>query len=449
MKVLPVLTIQEVKARTKEPGSDCFVGGVRGLHLRKNNNDASRGLWLLRYKKPSNGRDTNTRVGIFPDMTLQQARTRGAELRALVDQGTDPAEERRKAKKEAEAAEAKRTAITFGDVAREWLECDGVRLFANGEDPARRLRSEELRLKKHIPDALMLIPFEDVTPADITRCLHLSADHPATCKKIWSAIKKICTYGMLRGYRDPDPAATIVFRLPIATKTAEGGNYAACPVDRIPELVSEIKDAAKTSDAARACLFAILTAGRSKPVRLARWCDIDLEKGIWTIPPESNKVKDLNAIRTAPLSSYAVSFLKSLPAFSAGVASPSDYIFLSRMTGAPLKAESLERFLHHLHEKKKAIDGIGWVDTDKMGKGYKGDLIITVHGTARASFRTWTQNDTHGNLFRYHDKAAEACLLHKTAKYNGAYERAEFIEERRKIMNDWGRYCIEGKWGDE
>ena len=91
---------------------------------------------------------------------------------------------------------------------------------------------------------------------------------------------------------------------------------------------------------------------------------------------------------------------------------------------------------------------MGWIDpvqTKIFGK----EKIITPHGM-RAAFRTWAEDDAHGNNRRFDAKAVEQCMLHKTDdKYDGAYSRGTYPEERRRIMEAWGRYCMEGKWPDE
>ena len=65
-----------------------------------------------------------------------------------------------------------------------------------------------------------------------------------------------------------------------------------------------------------------------------------------------------------------------------------------------------------------------------------------MHGTARAGFRTWAKDDVLGNNIKFDQEAVEKCLLHSTKDmYHGAYDRAEFIAERKLIMEEWGKFC--------
>lgn len=98
-------------------------------------------------------------------------------------------------------------------------------------------------------------------------------------------------------------------------------------------------------------------------------------------------------------------------------------------------------FLRGLHEKRKAKDGVGWIDQIKSKQDGK-ECVITLHGTARATFRTWAKDDLLGNNRRFDQDAVELCLLHvRDDGYNGAYDRAPLASERRKIMHAWGDYC--------
>ncbi len=87
-------------------------------------------------------------------------------------------------------------------------------------------------------------------------------------------------------------------------------------------------------------------------------------------------------------------------------------------------------------------DGRGWVDPHiKNSDGQPS--VITLHGTARASFRTWAKSDELGNNRRFDQEAVELCLLHaKKDIYRGAYDRANLEKERRQIMAAWGEYCF-------
>ena len=102
-------------------------------------------------------------------------------------------------------------------------------------------------------------------------------------------------------------------------------------------------------------------------------------------------------------------------------------------------------FLRGMHEARFARDGRGWVDPHE--KNSKGEpAVITLHGTARATFRTWAKDDVSGNNRRFDQEAVELCLLHaKNDMYRGAYDRSRLDRERQLIMTTWGAYCVSQK----
>ena len=93
-----------------------------------------------------------------------------------------------------------------------------------------------------------------------------------------------------------------------------------------------------------------------------------------------------------------------------------------------------------MHIARLEASGKGWIDpiqSEAEGKPVK----VTQHGTARATFKTWTR--TGKNLKRFDTDAVEMCLAHKVNdKYNGAYDRASLMEERRRVMEAWGEFCF-------
>ncbi|WP_425540791.1 tyrosine-type recombinase/integrase [Turicimonas muris] len=214
----------------------------------------------------------------------------------------------------------------------------------------------------------------------------------------------------------------------------EKENHAAISVEELPALYAALDKLQGTSP--RACQFAILTASRSKAVRLATWDEFDLENKIWNIPLEHDKMKQAKRDRTIPLSDEAVQLLKDLPRYTGQTK-----VFLSNQMQT-LSDMTMSMVLRRLHKKQKNIDGIGWIDKEKSQRTEK-DCIVTPHGCARATFRTWAKDDTIGNNKVFDQEAVELCLLHsKRDVYNGAYDRARLLTERRKIMDAWGKYCI-------
>ena len=353
------------------------VGGVKGLYFKKTDTQTR---FFLRYSDVSGRHDFS--LGSYPQLSLSQARKLAFETWQQIDSGKDPIREREEERKNKQrAAEEKRLAI--------------------------------------------------LEPIWQTK--------PSTAKKVKTYLRQIFQWAIaLKKRKDKENPAQMdgtlgVLMEPLQKNKKEKQNYASCPVKDIPQLMSEIHS--YNSISARACEFSILTATRSKAVRFAQWNEFDLEKGIWVIPMEHDKIKIPNRDRTIFLSEQALSLLKNLPRFNS-----TELVFPSNR-GSHLSDCGINMFLRGLHEKKFTEDGIGWIDPHKTKKTGK-SCIITVHGTARATFRTWAKDDELGNNRKFDQEAVELCLLHsKNDAYNGAYDRAKLEKERRFVMDCWGKYC--------
>lgn len=83
-----------------------------------------------------------------------------------------------------------------------------------------------------------------------------------------------------------------------------------------------------------------------------------------------------------------------------------------------------------------------WIDTEQS-KNTEREVPATMHGIARATFRTWSQDDSLGNDKKFDARIAELCLHHKIQDaYNGAYERNQSFIRRRELMEEWAKFCF-------
>lgn len=435
-KIAKELTVLEIKRL----GQGTFaIGGVKGLYIRKT---PTQTLFILRYSDATGRHDFS--LGSFPETSVAAARKAAREARALIDKGGSPIEERegqRKAKREAKEAalrEVEKSKLTFEAVALEWISDRAKNGFwsknLRGEKDTRQI------LARHLFPVIGSKNIEHITPEDIRTCLApIWQATPSIAKKARTHAQKIFQWAIaLHKRNNPDNPAMMsgalgVLMEPFSKNRKPKQNYAACAVPELPKLMATIHQ--YDSMSAQACEFAILTAARSKAVRLARWDEIDLEKGIWVVPLEHDKIKTPNRDRTIFLSSRAKKLLSKIVRYA-----ESPYVFPSSH-GSHFSDVALTMFLRGLHEKRLEEDGIGWIDPVKTEK-LKKPCVITLHGTARATFRTWAKDDEIGNNRRFDQEAVEFCLLHsRNDAYNGAYDRAPLAKERRAIMEAWGEYA--------
>ncbi len=431
-KRIKALSPLEVK-RLKKVGF-YFLGGVPGFALKIQKNSSS---YVLRYKDEM-GKSHDCFIGTREVLTLAQAREQAIKLKAQIISGTDPLKERRLARDAANPKNDVKRFLSLQDVADQWIKDRYENgFFRNNLSGFTRTIN---RLKNHVYPAIGKKSINKITPEDVYAVIApLWETKTNTAKKLLTILRQVFNWAIAMHIREDreNPAdirtALGVLLEPQKRKFKESENFAAISVKEMPAFFAELDKLKSVS--ARALQFAILTASRSQAVRFATWDEVDLEKGIWTIPIEHDKMKVAKRDRAIMLSPQAINLLKETPRFTGQTK-----IFLSSQMQT-LSSMTLSMVIRRLHKKKKSVDGIGWIDQEKTKRTGK-ESIVTQHGCSRATFRTWAKDDTLKNNRNFDQEAVELCLLHsKNDGYSGAYDRARLLEERRKIMNAWADYC--------
>ena len=427
-KKVKELTALEVKKLSK----DGFypLGGVTGLYLRIRKNSA---LYTLRYSDKNLVRREFS-LGSRDQISLSQAKKLAMEARLDLSNGIDPIEKKQEANKKSLDDS---TTLTLQELTIEWLEeRQNGNYWINNK---KGYTDTWFVIRKHLLLKWGNTPVDSLTFETVKDILRpIWQEKPATANKLRSYLKQMIDWAMatkLITIRE-NPARLDgplgILLQAYKNNRKESDNFSAADFKEIPQLIYEIHSLSSTS--ARATEFAILTTARSSAVRFATWDEFDFNKKTWTIPMEHDKVKTKNRYRTIMLSDQAIALLKSVPKIN-------KLVFPSNYSSKVLADTTLAMILKRLHVAKKKIDGIGWIDPVKSKRLGK-ECVITVHGTSRASFRTWAKDDELGNNRRFDQEAAELCLLHSNLNPLGtSYDRSKLELEQRKIMQEWGEFC--------
>lgn len=345
--------------------------------------------WLFRYEGKSVG------LGPLHVVNVAEARKRAAALNLLRLDGVDPREHKRARQAKAKIDAAK--AVTFKACAESYIAANraGWRSFKHAAEWTASL-------------ATHIFPvFGDFSVAAIDVPLVVKALEPIwttrteTASRLRGRIELILDYAKARGYRDgPNPAVWkggLKAILPPPNKVARVEHHAALPYAEMPAFMAELR--AKESTAARALEFTVLTAARLGEMLGATWGEIDLKGKVWSIAGERMKS---GRPHTVPLSPRALTILENLPRSGERVFS------VSAMTTQRV-----------------------------MGTMRPG---MTIHGTARSSFRDWAGNET-----TFEREIAEQALAHAVGdKVERAYRRGDALERRRALMTAWEDFCQHG-----
>lgn len=433
-----LLTVKEINAL---PDGRSAVGGVTGLYVEKNEGRIKN--WRLRYRK----KDSKEQVVTYPPhISLSEARERARRDIELFNSGSSPQEERQKAieqkkLKAQEREKEKKAQITVDFCAREFFSGP---LNSGAESTKKRRRQTY--------DIILAPLFGDMAVAEITpriaadKLMEVLTRSFDSGKKAYTLLRQIINFAIAR-------EMVPIEVNPIDTRGAFGAlikpysdnkaeHHPSLPYEQIQGFIKELMKK-YSSASAQALLFLILTASRTSEVLLAEWKEIDLDKGLWTIPEEHLKTKDkgYRRNRTKPLSPQVVRWLKSIPQVG-------PLIFVKRQNlglNEPLSSFALLELLKGMHKKKMARDGGGWRDPLLIDERTGEAKRITTHGF-RATFRSWAESLTSGEDYEKNQLAAERLLLHeKQDNLKGAYRRYDFMPEARKLAQKWSEYCLEGR----
>jgi integrase len=349
--------------------------------------------WRLKYRH--GGKEKRISLGVYPDTSLAQARERRDGARKLLAAGIDPSAQRQADKRTAKLAEEG----SFEFVAREWYAKQlKVWTSRHAGDVIRRLEGNLFPDLGHRPIGQVTAP-ELLAAA---RKVESRGAHDLAHRMVGVA-GQVFRYAVATGRCDRDPSGD----LRGALTPHRPHNQAAVKPEELPALLKAIDSYPSIGDQQTALALRLLCLTFVRTVELigAEWSefrDLDGEASTWEVPAERMKTKQAHLV---PVSHQAVAILHELRAIGGG----SRYILPGRNPDKPISNNTMLFALYRL--------------------GYKGKM--TGHG-----FRAVASSAL--NEAGYRPDVIERQLAHKEPnKSRSAYNRAEYLPERRAMMQQW------------
>ncbi|EIX6435559.1 tyrosine-type recombinase/integrase [Salmonella enterica] len=385
------LSASEVrKAKPAEKDYELFDGQGLTLFVRT----SGKKIWRLRYKRPGSASRTTITLGYFPAMSLASARALHAEQLALLVKGIDPQ------KLEQQEAEREKMAVDglFINVATKWFavkKASGISAV-HADDIWKSLERDVFPVLGQTPvtelKAHTLIAA--LEPVRVRGALE-------TLRRLTQRINEILKFAINSGLLDANPASTIgeVFEKP------KKQHMPTIRPERLPELMQRFENTNLSLMTRHLLKWQLLTLVRPGEAAGAKWCEIDTEKKLWTIPPERMKKRREHLV---PLSPQALALLEQLKPLSRN----SPFLFPGRVRrDQPMNSETVNKALH------------------RMGLG--GELVS--HG-----FRAL--GSTTLNEAGFLPDVIEAVLAHAdTNQTRAAYNRSTYLAQRVDVMAWWGQ----------
>ena len=388
-------------AKPKEKAYKLADGG--GLFLLVNSN--GRRWWRWKYRRPGSGKENLLSLGVFPDVSLRQARERRDEARKLLADGIDPGVHRETQKRAGE----QRAANSFEAVAREWL---AVKSGAWVDDHTRKVQAW---LEQHVFPHVGVTPIAELEAPEILHMLRrlVARGTLNTAGRVRETVGAVFRYGIATGRCVRNPAADLRDALPTATKT-----HFASVTDpaAVAELLRAIDGYQGSPVTLAALKLAPLLFQRPGELRAAEWTEIDFDAAEWRIPAARQKLKKAQKEnpRTpdhiVPLAPQAVAILRELHALTGR----GRYLFPGlRTPKRPMSENTVNAALRRL--------------------GYSAEQM-TGHG-----FRHMAS--TRLNELGWNPDAIERQLSHRDRNaIRATYNQAQYADERARMMAAWADY---------
>ncbi len=347
--------------------------------------------WRLRYRLA--GKENVFAIGTYPVIGLGEAREKRTAAKKLIAKGIHPAHER----KLENIRQTHEHANSFEAVAEEWL--------ANQSDSwtPRTLQQRKSILQRDIYPEIGSLPIRQVTPASVLAILKKVENRAPSIAVIANQlIGSISRYAVATLRADSDPTSPLHGSL----KQIRTQHKEPLTPEEIPDFMTALENYSGYFSNKIALKILMLTLVRTVELLHARWDEFDLDAATWIVPAERMKKRQQH---TVPLSSQAVDLLKTLQSLTG----KSEYLFPNR--------SNLSR---------PVSMGVLWKMVARMG--YKGRFAP--HGI-RAT------GSTILNEQGFRPDVIERQLDHtERNKTRASYNQAEYLEERRVMMQRWADY---------
>ncbi len=380
------LTDARIKALKPRPVRYLTADG-RGLYIEVLPSGVR--SWIYRYRL--NGRPEKVALGRYPEMTLKSARAKRDEQAALLAAGRSPAAAKRAAR------------AGFGDSlsVREF----GERWF---REVASKVRKDTTHPRRYLDNEIYPriggMRLKDVTAERVQEIVFNKRDHgsPAAAAEIRNQIKRIFDYAIVRGAASMNPALATPTRFIVVRKS----RTRALKPHEIRIYLQTLYRSGIRRQFKLALHLILLTLVRKSELLFAKWAHVDFDHGEWLIPKENSKNGQEHLVY---LSRQAGRLLAELKALSTG----SEWILPGRGSlTKPFSAPALNNALHGVNFELEPF---------------------TIHDMRRTASTLLHEKGFSSDVI-------EKALNHTIGGVRGVYNKAEYSEQRRSMLQFWADY---------
>lgn len=357
--------------------------------------------WLLDYIRPTNKKRSSISLGNYPAVSLKDARNKKSEARALIAQGIDPKEH----KDEQEREKLLALSSTLQSTAETWFKVKKTKI---AEVTAKSIWRN---FENHVFPKLGHRAIEKLNAPEVINTLKPLAAKGTleTTNKIIGHLNEIMTYAVNTGIIHHNPLAGIK----AAFETPKSVNMATLKPEELPELMEALNYASIKLTTRCLIEWQLHTMVRPSEASGAKWSEIDFDNNLWNIPAERMKMKRDHVV---PLTDESLNILNRVK---------------------PISGDSLYIFPSDRNKQKPANPQTANMALKRMGFGGR----LVAHGLRALASTTLNEQGFDADVI-------EADLAHVDKnEVRRAYNRAEYIERRKKLMCWWSEHIELAKSG--
>lgn len=392
------MPLTDIAAKGAKPKEKLYkLSDEKGLFLSVRPNGGK--YWQMKYR--FDGKEKTLSFGVYPEVSLKEARDKRDEARKKIKDGTDPLEE----KKLAKLTRMIDAENSFEAVAREWHEKNKGRYTPKHHKAVlTRLENDAFPLLGSRPIGQIKAPELLVTVQKIEKRGAIDLAH-----RIMQTAGQIFRYAIATGRAERDISADLRGALTVRKKV----NHANLKEDELPEFLRKLNQYHGELQTKLALQMLVLTFVRTAELRGMKWSEINFDTAEWHIPAERMKMREKHIV---PLSKQAIELLDQIRKLH----NHPEFVFPSRIN--PSKSISENTLIFAIY---------------RLGYHSK----ATAHG-----FRATASTILNEKNFRA--DVIEKQLAHgERNKVRASYNHAQYLPERKEMMQWWGDFLgkIKGK----
>lgn len=398
------MALTDIKVRTAKPTDKQYkLTDGNGMHLLVHPNGSK--YWRLQYR--FGGKQKMLALGVYPEVSLADARARRDEARKLLANSIDPGDKKKNDKVEQEEAR------TFEQLAIEW---HATNKKWSEEHSRRVLKSLEDNLfpaigKRNIADLKTRDLLAPIKAVELSGRLEVAS-------RLQQRTTAIMRYAVQSGLLDYNPAQEMAG----AVASSNRQHRPALELRRTPELLQRIDSYTGRPLTRLAVKLTLLVFIRSSELRFARWSEIDFETSMWTIPAEREAIEGIkhsqrgSKMRTShlvPLSRQALAILKQVHKLSGD----RDFVFIGDHDPRKPMSENTVN---------KALRVMGYdTKVEVCGHGFR-----TMACSSLIESGLWSRDAAERQMSHMERNSVRAAYIHK----------AEHLDERRLMLQWWADF---------